>query len=655
MDLSASMLYDTKFRNAYHRAIKPRTIKKWVDDSRTTQCYECTNPFGLFRRRHHCRFCGRIYCGNCCFERCVIPKQLIDTLPTGFKREEEYQTRKKLCTPCAKYIHHYNSLNKLPEIFFLLPLDIYDMKRISMVCRSWNSGANIVLSAFRDIQYSTNELTPLQKQLLYNNRRILYRHNNWSYQMAKCGVNCRNERYVSRNRHECSVLMCSRECSLAWTIPQCIDILQRRNTEENKKKALLDIKRVQEVEFIGYLPAICFTAIHYEDTLFYQVVIPRCVESRYTCHQVFWELQYKNGTHVVAYKEALMQSISRELSDEIRDSYALCKHIVFVCRDQKEQDTVYYRPDPCLPCNPGLRCREVHFKSMKEVKSSSRPVIIPCSCYFEDDPDSIFTTNLLYKPENVKTDEIVQKLVMLCHSFIKKGLGIDLPIVTYYVTPFDRNGGIIQLVPNSKTLHEVRRQHTLQNHILHNNPCMTVHQIRSSIVKSFTIYGVLAYILDLGDRHLENIMVTNDGLLFHIDYSFLLGANPIQRTATQNKTMKITPGIVEAMGGAESEYYEQFCYLSAQIYNCFRRHSRAFYVLLVPLVVSTDGEEAVLSKTPRQLIDHLDEKFMTGQTYEEGRDRIFNHIEDERNYYRFDSLFDIMHTITSRTRNYMFG
>lgn len=28
-------------------------------------CYDCDNQFTLFNRRHHCRLCGRVFCGGC--------------------------------------------------------------------------------------------------------------------------------------------------------------------------------------------------------------------------------------------------------------------------------------------------------------------------------------------------------------------------------------------------------------------------------------------------------------------------------------------------------------------------------------------------------------------------------------------------------------
>ena len=47
----------------------------WMPDSNSKDCYDCGKAFHTFRRRHHCRVCGQIFCWQCCTE--VISGELL--------------------------------------------------------------------------------------------------------------------------------------------------------------------------------------------------------------------------------------------------------------------------------------------------------------------------------------------------------------------------------------------------------------------------------------------------------------------------------------------------------------------------------------------------------------------------------------------------
>lgn len=50
-----------------HRRERSRSFKHfWMSDRSSKACYECEQLFTFFRRRHHCRSCGQIFCANCC-------------------------------------------------------------------------------------------------------------------------------------------------------------------------------------------------------------------------------------------------------------------------------------------------------------------------------------------------------------------------------------------------------------------------------------------------------------------------------------------------------------------------------------------------------------------------------------------------------------
>ena len=38
----------------------------WMPDAVSNDCYDCGSPFTTFRRKHHCRICGQIFCSKCC-------------------------------------------------------------------------------------------------------------------------------------------------------------------------------------------------------------------------------------------------------------------------------------------------------------------------------------------------------------------------------------------------------------------------------------------------------------------------------------------------------------------------------------------------------------------------------------------------------------
>ncbi|NWW96525.1 ZFY16 protein, partial [Rhynochetos jubatus] len=44
----------------------------WVPDSEAPNCMNCQVRFTFTRRRHHCRACGKVFCGGCCKRKCKL-------------------------------------------------------------------------------------------------------------------------------------------------------------------------------------------------------------------------------------------------------------------------------------------------------------------------------------------------------------------------------------------------------------------------------------------------------------------------------------------------------------------------------------------------------------------------------------------------------
>ena len=59
----------------------------WMSDSAATSCLLCGAPFTFFRRRHHCRACGRLVCETCSEAKIVL-------------KNSRFTKPVKVCDPC---------------------------------------------------------------------------------------------------------------------------------------------------------------------------------------------------------------------------------------------------------------------------------------------------------------------------------------------------------------------------------------------------------------------------------------------------------------------------------------------------------------------------------------------------------------------------
>lgn len=50
----------------------------WENDNDVKECRSCMSRFSIFKRKHHCRKCGRIFCAQCCWKYCTyIPGSIV--------------------------------------------------------------------------------------------------------------------------------------------------------------------------------------------------------------------------------------------------------------------------------------------------------------------------------------------------------------------------------------------------------------------------------------------------------------------------------------------------------------------------------------------------------------------------------------------------
>lgn len=64
------------------RSILEAEPPQWIPDSARSSCTQCCAKFQpLTRGRHHCRFCGRIFCRSCSRGKCLLPFKFMERDP----------------------------------------------------------------------------------------------------------------------------------------------------------------------------------------------------------------------------------------------------------------------------------------------------------------------------------------------------------------------------------------------------------------------------------------------------------------------------------------------------------------------------------------------------------------------------------------------
>lgn len=171
----------------------------------------------------------------------------------------------------------------------------------------------------------------------------------------------------------------------------------------------------------------------------------------------------------------------------------------------------------------------------------------PIKFSFEDKLGRLFS--ILYKfSDDLRQDQLIMQMISLMDVLLRS-LNVDLRLTTYHVQVFSSIDGILEFVPDSYTLQDVFEKYNddMSKYLIEisnsrtaalndRNPRMVsstskkLSSIRKDIfdnyMESCASYCVITYLLGIGDRHLENLLIDNEGKLFHIDFGYAMGEDP---------------------------------------------------------------------------------------------------------------------------------
>ncbi|KAI3647824.1 hypothetical protein MP228_008045 [Amoeboaphelidium protococcarum] len=279
--------------------------------------------------------------------------------------------------------------------------------------------------------------------------------------------------------------------------------------------------------------------------------------------------------------------------------------------------------------------------------------------------------SLIFKVgDDLRQDQLVMQMIEIMDQMLKKE-NMDLKLTPYKVLATGVDHGLIQFIP-SMALANVLSDYgnSLQTYFRSVAPAASLQQtadldqqsgvqskmtsfssldaygidpvVFDNYVKSCAGYCVITYILGIGDRHLDNLLVTPEGNLFHIDFGYFLGRDP----KPFPPPMKISREMVDCMGGMNSVHFRKFKNLCFTIFMTWRRNAG---MILNMFQLMVDANVPDIRSDPDKVVGKVLDKFRLDLNEEEAIQHL-NSLINESVTALFPQLIETVHKFSQYWR-----
>uniref|UniRef100_A0A1I7XRN7 Phosphatidylinositol 3-kinase catalytic subunit type 3 n=1 Tax=Heterorhabditis bacteriophora TaxID=37862 RepID=A0A1I7XRN7_HETBA len=277
-----------------------------------------------------------------------------------------------------------------------------------------------------------------------------------------------------------------------------------------------------------------------------------------------------------------------------------------------------------LPLDPSIRLIGVLPDSAALFNSAMMPVKLTFKTQ-SPNGDSYNEYSLIFKQgDDLRQDQLIIQMFRLMDSLFKKDQ-LDLKLTPYAVllvklvlaTGVDE--GFVQFI-KARPLRDIINTYKIYNldsikeamkefRPDANGPFGIEADVVDNYVRSLAGYSVMCHVLGVGDRHLDNLLLCENGKLFHVDFGFILGRDP----KPMPPPMKLTSEMIQAMGGLKSKQFKDFCMYCDSAYRILRRHANVILNLFSLMLdagipdIAVERDKAVFKVEQRLRLELGDE------------------------------------------------
>ena len=275
-----------------------------------------------------------------------------------------------------------------------------------------------------------------------------------------------------------------------------------------------------------------------------------------------------------------------------------------------KNDLVSIDPPLPLPLDPSISIIGCYPEEASVFKSNMFPLLIHFKTSDGNKYPIIFKTG-----DDLRQDQLVIQIISLMDRLLRKE-NLDLKLTPYRILATSANAGAVQFVPSmSLAAASLKYKGSILAFLRANNPDDKAEfgvrkEAMDTYLKSCAGYCVITYLLGVGDRHMDNLLLANDGHFFHADFGYILGRDP----KPFPPPIKLSLTMIEGMGGSNSPNYAAFKQYCFTAYTTLRNHSNLILNLFALMI---DANIPDIKLEPDKAVEKVRERFNLGVGEEE--------------------------------------
>ncbi|XP_054664913.1 phosphatidylinositol 3-kinase catalytic subunit type 3 isoform X4 [Grus americana] len=262
-----------------------------------------------------------------------------------------------------------------------------------------------------------------------------------------------------------------------------------------------------------------------------------------------------------------------------------------------------------LPLEPQVKIKGI----IPEKATLFKSALMPAQLFFKTEDGGKYPV-IFKHGDDLRQDQLILQIISLMDKLLRKE-NLDLKLTPYKVLATSTKHGFMQFIQSVPVAEVLATEESIQNFFRkhapsENGPHGISAEVMDTYVKSCAGYCVITYILGVGDRHLDNLLLTKTGKLFHIDFGYILGRDP----KPLPPPMKLNKEMVEGMGGTQSEQYQEF---RKQCYTAFLHLRRYSNLILNLFSLMVDANIPDIALEPDKTVKKVQDKFRLDLSDEE--------------------------------------